>query len=120
RMRQPPEVLESPALPELAAFYRRCRVVLGPDNGPLHLARSVGTPTVALFGPADPALFGPRPQQRPRHAVVRLPWRCIPCGRLDYSQAELAYHLCVKLIEPEQVLAAARRVLAASPVSGGV
>jgi ADP-heptose:LPS heptosyltransferase len=98
------------SLPELAAFYRRCRLALGPDSGPLHVARSVGTPTVTLFGPTDPGLFGPRPGNGDE--VLRLPWRCIPCGRLDYTPGELAYHLCVKLIEPEQVIAAARRVLA--------
>jgi ADP-heptose:LPS heptosyltransferase len=66
---------------------------------------------VTLFGPSDPQLFGPR--KAGRNEVLRLPWRCVPCGRLDYNPGELAYHLCVKLIEPEQVLAAARRVLAA-------
>ncbi len=100
------------SLPELASLYRRCRLVLGPDNGPLHVARSVGTPTITLFGPTDDRLFGPPPTD-PDHVVLRLPWRCIPCGRLDYNPAELSYHLCVKLIEPVRVLEAARRVLMA-------
>ncbi|HEY8691821.1 MAG TPA: glycosyltransferase family 9 protein [Chloroflexota bacterium] len=111
RMSRPALVVSGLSLAQLAAFYRRCRLVLGPDNGPLHVARSVGTPTVTLFGPSDPQLFGPR--KAGRNEVLRLPWRCVPCGRLDYNPGELAYHLCVKLIEPEQVLAAARRVLAA-------
>jgi ADP-heptose:LPS heptosyltransferase len=100
------------SLPELASFYASCRLVLGPDNGPLHVARAVGTPTVTLFGPTDDRLFGP-PADDPNHVVLRLPWRCTPCGRLDYNPAELPYHLCVKLIEPEEVLVAARRVLMA-------
>lgn len=37
----------------LAALFERCRVVIGPDGGPLHLAVAAGAPTVALFGPAD-------------------------------------------------------------------
>ncbi len=111
-MPAPAEIGTDLSLPQLAAFYRRCRLVLGPDNGPLHLARYVGTPTVTLFGPTDPRLFGPRPPGSADHEVVRLPWRCIPCGRLDYKPAELSYHLCVRLIEPEQVIEAARRVLA--------
>ncbi|MFN8422622.1 MAG: glycosyltransferase family 9 protein [Anaerolineae bacterium] len=35
----------------LAAVFARCRAVLGPDSGPLHLAAAVGTPTVHLYGP---------------------------------------------------------------------
>jgi ADP-heptose:LPS heptosyltransferase len=112
RMSRPANVAHGLSLEQLAAFYRRCRLVLGPDNGPLHVARSVGTPTVTLFGPTDARLFGPRGQEL-QHETLLLPWRCIPCGRLDYNRAELAYHLCVKLIEPEQVLDAARRVLMA-------
>ncbi len=112
-MSAPTEVLSGLTLPQLAALYKRCRLVLAPDNGPLHVARAVGAPTVTLFGPTDPLLFGPRPESSARNEVIRLPWSCIPCRRLDYNPAELAYHLCVKLIEPEQVIEAARRVLAA-------
>jgi len=110
-MRQPAGLAQGLSLPELAAFYRHCRLVVGADNGPVHIARSVGTPTVALFGPTNPGQFGPHPQDSVPHQVVRLPWRCIPCGRLDYNPIELTYHLCVRLIEPEMVLVAARRVL---------
>ncbi|MBV8085017.1 MAG: glycosyltransferase family 9 protein [Chloroflexi bacterium] len=101
------------SLEQLASFYRASRLVIAADNGPLHMARSVGTPTVALFGPTDPDQFGPEGQPDPLHEVVQLPWPCVPCRRLDYTPAELPYHLCVRLIEPERVLQAARRVLAA-------
>jgi ADP-heptose:LPS heptosyltransferase len=104
-------------LPQLAAFFASARMVIGPDNGPLHVARSVGTPTIALFGPTNPEQFGPHPRNRGQHQVLRLPWRCLPCGRLDYNPGELTYHLCVKLIEPEQVLAAARQVLVSDAAS---
>ncbi len=114
-MRSPAGIVSGLSLAELAATYRHCRLALGPDNGPLHVARAAGTPTVTLFGPTNPAQFGPHPQLPGRNEVVRLPWRCIPCGRLDYNPAEFTYHLCVKLIEPEQVIAAARRVLMAHP-----
>lgn len=32
---------------------------VGADTGPTHLAAAAGTPTVALYGPTDPARFGP-------------------------------------------------------------
>jgi lipopolysaccharide heptosyltransferase III len=44
---------------ELEALLARATLVVGIDSGPLHLAVAAGTPSVALFGPADPAQFGP-------------------------------------------------------------
>lgn len=112
-MTQPAAVISSMALRELAAFYRTCRLVIGPDNGPIHVARAVGTSTVALFGPTDAVQFGPTGQEDVPHEVVRLSWTCVPCRRLDYTPNEFVYHPCVKLIEPFEVLQAARRVLMA-------
>ncbi len=48
------------SLLELAAILGTSRLVLTTDSGPMHVAAAVGTPLVALFGPADPASFGPR------------------------------------------------------------
>lgn len=95
----------------LAAVYRRCALVIGPDSGPLHLAVAVETPTVHLYGPVDRRTFGPwgSPQ---RHAVVTSDWACVPCNRLDWPDPALSEHGCVRDIGVEQVLAAARARLA--------
>jgi heptosyltransferase-2 len=50
-------------LPQLAALLARCRVVLSHDSGVAHLAAAVGTTTLALFGPTDPYVWGPRSRQ---------------------------------------------------------
>ena len=47
-------------LPHLAALLARCQVVVGHDSGITHLAAAVGTTTLALFGPTDPLVWGPR------------------------------------------------------------
>lgn len=47
-------------LEELAALYQTAQFVISGDSGPMHIASAVGTPVVALFGPTDPALTGPR------------------------------------------------------------
>ena len=102
---------EDAPLTRYAALLASARLVLGVDSGPLHLAAAVGTPTVRLFGPTDPAVFGPWGPAG-RHAVVRsaaLP--CMPCGRLDYPDAELPAHPCVRLIHPNLVVNAARTLL---------
>jgi ADP-heptose:LPS heptosyltransferase len=62
---------------QLAALLKRSRLYVGTDSGPMHLASALGVPTVGLFGPADPARFGP--YQAPAKTVRRaLP--CSPCG----------------------------------------
>lgn len=50
----------SPALPELARKMRSWEAFVGHDTGPSHLAAAVGLPTLALFGPTDPAVWAPQ------------------------------------------------------------
>ncbi len=95
----------------LAALYERSIVVLGPDSGPLHLAAAVGTPTVALFGPADPDEFGTW-GDRERHAVLFSDIGCRPCRVLDWNGDDPQFHPCVRAISRARVLAAARSVTA--------
>lgn len=91
----------------LAAVYARCRLVLGVDSGPLHLATAVGTPSVRLYGPADADRFGPWGAPA-RHAALRASLPCAPCGRLDWDEPEA--HPCVRLVPPRRVIAAAEAV----------
>ena len=46
-------------LRDLVALARAARLIVSGDTGPTHIAGAVGTPTVALFGPTDPARNGP-------------------------------------------------------------
>jgi len=47
------------------ALFAACDLFVGNDSGPLHLASAVGTPVVGVYGPTDPAVFGPwAPPQR--------------------------------------------------------
>lgn len=54
----------------LAALLRRCVGYVGNDSGVSHLAGLVGTPTVAIFGPTDPARWAPL---GPRTLALRSP-----------------------------------------------
>jgi ADP-heptose:LPS heptosyltransferase len=53
-------VAEELPLSTLAGLLARCRAYVGNDSGVTHLAAAVGAPTVALFGPTDPATWAPR------------------------------------------------------------
>lgn len=57
-------------LPELAARLATCRLFLGHDTGPAHLAAACGTPCVLVFGPTDPAVWAPAGE---RTRVLRHP-----------------------------------------------
>jgi heptosyltransferase-2/heptosyltransferase-3 len=95
---------------QLAALFSRARLVLGPDSGPLHLAAAVGTPTVSLFGPADPAEFGPWGSPF-RHALLTSDIGCRPCRVLDWGGDKPEFHPCIRDIHYARVLEAARRVV---------
>jgi ADP-heptose:LPS heptosyltransferase len=53
----------------LAAAVAAARLVICGDTGVAHLATAFGTPSVVLFGPTDPAHWGP-PPRRGRHEVI--------------------------------------------------
>jgi ADP-heptose:LPS heptosyltransferase len=100
---------------QLAALLSRASLALGVDNGPLHMAVAQGTPTVGIFGPTDPRVFGPWGSPE-RHRVVVSTHRCatcpaIPCGRLDFTLEELPRHPCVRLVTEEEVLTAVEQLL---------
>ncbi len=60
--------METRSLLDLAELLSRARLFVGADSGPLHLASAVGAPSVALFGPKDPAVYAPC---NPKSRVVR-------------------------------------------------
>lgn len=96
---------ETPSLPDLAALFAGCRLYLGSDTGPLHVASLVGTPVVQLLGPTDPVENAPWPGTPSR--TLRVPVACSPCRR------GCATALCMQLHDVAQVTAAARALLAA-------
>ncbi|MDR3143461.1 MAG: glycosyltransferase family 9 protein [Puniceicoccales bacterium] len=58
-------------LAELLSLIRHARCVVANDSGPVHLAASMGTPVIGLYGPTDPKRFGPYPSSRPSNAWIR-------------------------------------------------
>ena len=52
-------ILDNQPLLEVAQYLLSCSRYLGNDAGITHLAAMLGIPTVALFGPSDPAVWHP-------------------------------------------------------------
>lgn len=85
-------------LRHLAALLQRCRLVIGNDTGPLHLAAAVGTPVVGLYGPTDPAIVGPY------GGIDRVLWHRQPCGPCGHRPTCSDY-ACMNAISVDEVLA---------------
>ncbi|HUK53189.1 MAG TPA: lipopolysaccharide heptosyltransferase II [Candidatus Binatia bacterium] len=100
------------AIGELPALLSRCSLFIGNDSGATHVAAAVGAPVVALFGPTDPA--GSHPLT-PRLSVVQRKVACSPCF-LRHCPID---HRCMKFLETEMVLEAARKWLAAPRAAAG-
>ena len=62
--RDPKKVVfaENLPLPELAAVLSECALFVGHDSGISHITAAVGTSSLLLFGPTDPAVWAPRNQ----------------------------------------------------------
>jgi ADP-heptose:LPS heptosyltransferase len=80
-MRQPARDLAGRlTLGGLAALLSRASLMVTNDTGPMHLARALGTPTVAIMWVGNARSFGPLVTQGQRLATA---WRmnCPQCGR---------------------------------------
>jgi heptosyltransferase-3 len=111
---------------ELAALLSRAAIYVGPDTSVTHLAAASGCPTVALFGPTDPRLWGPWPagglagswqangalQQRGNVWLVRHALPCQPCQEEGCYRHVASFSHCLDVLAPDAVLAAVDRALA--------
>jgi lipopolysaccharide heptosyltransferase II len=63
---------------QMAAVLRRCRLFIGNDSGPVHVAAGVGIPVVGFFGPGEYERFRPWGFG---HEAIRLGLPCSPCSQ---------------------------------------
>lgn len=106
RLSRPPvDLVGRLNLKTLAALLQRVDLFVSADTGPMHIAASVKTPVVALFGPTNPLLYGP---QRVEHMVLRKPCRCGDRWRRPICQA----NECMRAISVDEVEAAVLALLA--------
>jgi heptosyltransferase III len=77
----------------LARWIRGARLYVGNDSGITHLAAATGVPTLALFGPTAPEMWGPRGEN-----------------------VRMVKHNPITELEVEAVLSAAMRLLGGPPI----
>jgi heptosyltransferase-3 len=112
--------------PQLAALLRGAALYIGADTSVTHLAAAAGCPTVVLFGPTDPRLWGPWPadglneawsaagsiQRRGNVWLVQHVLPCTPCQKEGCERHLDSHATCLDELSAGEVLAAADQALA--------
>ena len=92
---------------ELVRQVASCDVLVGGDTGPLHIARALGVPTVALFGPTDPGLHSTEALDR----VLTVALSCRPCSAHGHHRCPEVHHRCLTDLGGERVHGAVQDIL---------
>lgn len=87
------------------AFVRRSSLLITTDSGPRHFAAAFGTPVVTLFGPTRIEWT------RTNHPQATHLYHPVPCGPCQRPTCPLGHHQCMRLLTPDRVFDAARRML---------
>ena len=90
-------------LKELGAVMKRASVVISNDSGPMHIAVSQRTPTIAIFGPTSPKITGPYGSSD--HIVLHKWYDCkTPC------YATCSDYCCMEAVSVADVLEAVKKI----------
>jgi ADP-heptose:LPS heptosyltransferase len=96
------------ALGELPALYAISALMVTNDSGPGHFAAITELPTIVLFGPETPRLYGPLGNARALTANLA----CSPCvSAANHRRTACDDPKCMAAITPEQVLAEVAAIL---------
>jgi ADP-heptose:LPS heptosyltransferase len=99
------------SLRELLVLYSLSSLLVTNDSGPGHFASMTEIPTLVLFGPETPALFGPLGER------VEVIWKglaCSPCvNPFNHRFSPCNNNLCMQHISVDEVFAKARTMLPA-------
>ena len=72
------EIIPKTNLKEMAAFLQSCTYLISNDSGPMHIAASLGVPTLGIYGPTNPYLQGPYGKNN--HWVRHEALDCLECN----------------------------------------
>jgi ADP-heptose:LPS heptosyltransferase len=96
------------ALADLPLLYSVSDLMISNDSGPAHFAAVTDMPTIILFGPETPALYGPLGRAR----TITAGLACSPCvSAANHRRTACTDPICMAAIPPERVLLAAAEIL---------
>jgi heptosyltransferase-2 len=101
------------SLRDLISLISECDVFLTNDSGPLHIAYSVKTPLVAIFGSTDPQLTGPPPDVYGNgNVIITSDTPCRPCFKRTCKNNDM---MCMYAITSDDVYYGIKDVLPDKP-----
>jgi heptosyltransferase II len=89
-------------LAEAAGVIAKCRLLIGNDSAPIHLATAVGTPSVVIYGPTVKEFGFAPPSEMSRVVEVEYLW-CRPCTAHGSDVCPIFTHKCMKTISATEV-----------------
>jgi lipopolysaccharide heptosyltransferase II len=92
----------------LGGFISRCSVFVANDSGPMHMARALGVPTLALFGSTDPAMFDFH-----GHSALFAGVECAPCSFFGRSRCPRGHFRCMLDLDEDRAWSALSPLLSA-------
>ena len=107
----PIKIFDDLSLPEITALASRAELFVGNDSGIAHIAASVNTPSVVIFGSSNRDHW--RPWTDARHEIVYENLPCQPCA--GHFCAEFDEPECIKRVSVESVIEAIEKVLIDKP-----
>lgn len=94
---------------DLMALIKNLKLFITNDSGPMHIAVAFGVPVAAIFGPTTREL-GFFPYGR-NNMVLEEDLACRPCALHGSKRCPRGHFLCMRLITPDKVRAAADHIL---------
>jgi len=91
------------AIRTTAALIQKALFLLGNDSGLVHIAHTLGTPVIALYGPVNPLVYGPYPKSRTALTITNTEPACRPCYQKMKCQTDCVGIECLTKLEPERV-----------------
>ncbi len=96
-------------LKEMGAFLERCSYLVSNDSGPMHIAASLGVPTLGIFGPTNPHLQGPYGEKN--HWVRNESLDCLECNLTECPIG----NVCMKDLSVDVVFNAFQHLVKKNP-----
>jgi len=90
-------------LRRVAVLLSCCSVFICNNSGPLHIAVSVGIPTISIMGPTNKDRWMPIGEF---HEVLRID--DLPCIGCNLGYCKIKTHDCMRLITPSMVIDAVK------------
>lgn len=116
---------------QLTALIERAAIYVGPDTSVTHLAAATGAPTVAVYGPTGPVIWGPWPagvrdvsaspwrmdaslQTRGNVTIVQGVAHCVPCQLEGCENHRRSRSECLDALPVSRVISAVAQALTSS------